>query len=139
MSLSENHVFLTVQYIYPIYIMASTRNKNSLGDYTLEQHKYAQVRNYNTYEHSAFGAAQQTNFPGDGLLPGRLAGSLLSNNHCDIESQLFGIGTTNLIIPKAPVDPEIKTLPSLSVIDRLPVLVPEPLVVEKGQRPYLAN
>ena len=119
--------------------MASTRNKNTLGDYKLEQRNNTEIREYNTYENSAYGAAQQTNFAGDGLLMGRIAAVQLSNNSCDIESQLFGIGSTNLVIPKEFVEPSIKSLQSLTIIDRLPVLVPEPLVVEKNQRPYPAH
>jgi len=50
---------------------------------------------------------------------------------------LKGIGSTNLVTPKAPVVPEFKTPKSLNFIDGLQVTMPEPLVIEKNQRPYL--
>jgi len=119
-----------------IHQMASTRNKNTPGDYSLEQRNNFLISEYKTNEGSSYGAPLETHFSGDGLLMGRIAPANLSNNSCDIESQLFGIGATNLVTPKAPVDPMIRQLNSLSIIHRLPVLVPEPLVVERNQRPY---
>lgn len=115
--------------------MASTRNKNTPGDYKLEQRNNIEINAYNTT--TEYGVPQQTNFAGNGLLPGRVASLQLSNNSCDIESQLFGIGSTNLVVPKQFIEPSIKQLPSLNMMDRLPILVPEPLVVERNQRPYL--
>lgn len=115
--------------------MASTRNKNTPGDYTLEQRNNTLISEYTTSEKS-YGAPLETMYSGDGLLMGRIAPTRLSDNSCDIESQLFGIGATNLVTPKSAVTPILTPLKSLSIIDRLPVLVPEPLVVEKNQRPY---
>ena len=116
--------------------MASTRNRNCQGDYVLEQAQNKGIANYSEYGHSAYGYPTDTMLPGDGLLQGRVAPTKLSGNSCDIESQLFGIGSTNLVKPREPVIPDIHPLLSLNVIDRLPVLVPEPLVVAKNQRPY---
>jgi len=48
--------------------MAGTRNKNTPGDYKLEQNNNTGIITYNTYKHSAYGAPQQTNFAGNGLL-----------------------------------------------------------------------
>jgi hypothetical protein len=119
--------------------MASTRNKNTLGDYELEQRNNVLIDSYSTYENSAYGHPMKTMFSGDGLIMGRIASEQLSTNSCDIESQLFGIGTTNLVKPKSRVSPEIKQLESLDIITRLPVFVPEPLVIEGNQRPYPLN
>jgi hypothetical protein len=63
----------------------------------------------------------------------------LSSNPFDIESQLFGIGTSNMVKPKPSVKPGIHDLHSLNVSDRLPTMIPEPLIVEKGQRPNVMN
>jgi hypothetical protein len=115
--------------------MASTRNKNTFGDYRLEQNINKTTAGYSTYV--SYGQPLQTHFPGNGLLAGRIVSENLSRNACDIESQLFGIGSTNLEIPRMPYVPEIKSLQSLNIIDKLPVMVPEPLAVEKNQRPYL--
>jgi len=35
----------------------------------------------------------------------------------------------------APIQPSLKELESLSIIDRIPVLLPEPLKIDKNQRP----
>jgi hypothetical protein len=113
--------------------MASTRNKNTIGDYKLEQQRYFSKCSYLTNEH--YGKQQQTMLPGDGLLSGKIAAENLSSNSCDIESKLWGIGSTNLVIPQPDVTAEVYRLKSLAVIDRLPLFVPEPLNIAKDQRP----
>jgi len=119
--------------------MASTRNKNSQGDYNAEQMINKSIDTYATYIQSANAEAYTNHFAGDGLLVGKNARSTLCNNYTDVESQLFGIGTTNLVEPKSKVYPEMKHMQSLCIIDRLPVLIPEPLIIDKNQRPYLNN
>jgi hypothetical protein len=115
--------------------MASTRNKNTLGDYQLEQRSLLQQAEYLTYIHGASGKTEKTMFSGDGLLSGRFASTELCNNATDVESYLYGIGTTNLVQPlKRPVA-ELKKLPSLNVIDRLPVYVAQSPTWDSTQRP----
>ena len=58
----------------------------------------------------------------------------LSKNASDIESALFGIGSTNLVKPKAPVVPKLNRMPHIAFFNRLPVFLPEPLVIENCQR-----
>jgi hypothetical protein len=115
--------------------MTSTSNKNTQGNYNHEQQMNNTIGTYLTYLHSA--QAYTNHLPGDGLLPGRVSRSQLCNNYCDVESQLFGIGSTNLVNPAPIVQPDLRNLSSLSVIDRLPVITPGPLVIEPNQRPYL--
>jgi hypothetical protein len=67
---------------------------------------------------------------------GRIASTNLSNNNVDIESQLYGIGSTNLVTPKENVRAEIKRLKSLNVIDRIPNYIPPHFVLERGNRPF---
>ena len=117
--------------------MSSTRNKNSPGDYKLEQTINTNISEYKTYVSST--VAAQTYFAGDGLLGGKTPRQALCENYCDVESALFGIGSTNLVNPKAPVKPDLNPVQSLNVIDRLPVFVPEPLVIETSQRPFYLN
>jgi hypothetical protein len=119
--------------------MSSTRNKNTPGDYLLEQRSNDAGCDYSTYVNSSYGKAASTHYAGDGLLPGRIAPTNLSYNACDIESQLFGIGSTNLVNPKGLVTPDFKTIKSLNMIDKLPVFVPEALVVDNSQRPRVMN
>ena len=51
------------------------------------------------------------------------------------ESALFGIGSTNLVNTKAPVVAKIYKLPDKKFFTRHKSFLPEPLVVEKFQRP----
>jgi hypothetical protein len=114
--------------------MASTRNKNTPGDYISEQRSITQHINYRTYH--SYGVPQTTYLPGDGLLQGRVAPHQLSHNSSDIESFLWGIGSTNLVNPLPPTNPEIKQLKSLAVMDKIPVIVPGDLQVQPNQRYY---
>jgi hypothetical protein len=115
--------------------MSSTRNKNTPGNYDLEQQYYKKQTEYKTYIHSQYGKPQQTHFPGNGLLQGRVAPTELSHNPCDLESFLYGIGTTNLVNPQAKPVAQIYEIESLNVMKKLPVILPEPLVIDGHQRP----
>jgi len=119
--------------------MSSTRDRNCPGDYALEQKQNTGICGYSTYTHSAYGNQNKTFFPGNGLLPGRVAPTNLAFNACDIESYLYGIGSSNLVNPSPPVRPDLKPLDSLSVMKKTPLIIPEPLVIAGGQRPYPLN
>lgn len=112
--------------------MASTRNINDPENYKLEQHSLMKGRNYMPFK--SYACPNETMFAGDGLIQGNIRNSQLSNNAVDVESFLYGINTSNLVNASAPVVPDIKQLKSLSIIDRIPVILPKPLVVEPGQR-----
>lgn len=120
--------------------MASTRNRNTPGDYAREQQSLALRRNYMSYDESSFyGTVQHTYFPGNGLIGMRTASSNLAANACDIESQLRGIGATNLVEPRAPIAPEIHPLKSLNIADRLPMIMPAPFAPQPNQRAMYLN
>ena len=114
--------------------MASTRNKNTPGDYKLETLQNSNMIDYHTNQ--SYGIPQNTYFSGDGLLHGRVASENLSSNSCDIESMLRGIGSTNLETPLPIIQPDITNMKSLSIIDRIPVYLPRDLVVDTNQRPH---
>jgi hypothetical protein len=116
--------------------MASTRNRNTRGDYALEQETFTLSRNYNNYLHAAQGRAYQASLPTIGINPSRMPRDTLSKNPIDIESSLFGINSTNLVTPQKPVKPQLKRIPTSVFFERLPVHMPKPLVVEHNQRPY---
>jgi hypothetical protein len=116
--------------------MSSTRSRNTKGDYRAEAHVFNNATDYLINKNYSYGQPISTFFPGEGLLQGRIASENLSSNNIDIETQLFGIGSTNLENPKTDESPQIKQLKSLSIINRLPIVIPEPLFLEKGQRPY---
>jgi hypothetical protein len=114
--------------------MASTRNKNTPGDYNLEQYSLERQRNYIHYEHSSYGKPVETMYAGNGLCHGRIAGWNLAQNPEDIESYLFGIGSTNLVSPKQDPTPQYKKLTQLNIADRLQFIMPAPLAVQPNQR-----
>jgi len=116
--------------------MASTRNRNTQGNYCLEQNSYKQFENYTLYPNSQYGQAHTTRLPGNGLLPGQVPWSKLSYNAADTESFLFGINSTNLVNPASCFTPEIIQLQDSNVYEKGSVFIPEPLVVEKNQRPF---
>jgi hypothetical protein len=116
--------------------MASTSNKNSKGNYVLEQNAYSLARKYNAYQNSAFGPAYKSAIPELGYMPSRMSCDEWSNNAIDIESQLRGIGSTNLVTPNKPVVPELKSLEFKPFFRYVPLIMPKPLVIENGQRPF---
>lgn len=116
--------------------MASTRNKNTSGDYCLQQRQFLNSFNYTLYPNSQYGSAYNTRMPGNGLLPGQIPWNKLSYNAPDTESFLFGINSTNLVNPAPCFVPEIAKIDSTNIFDKKPIFIPEPLVIEKKQRPY---
>ena len=82
------------------------------------------------------GRAYTDALPTLGYRPTYMSRESFSNNSVDIESALFGINSTNLVTPQAPVVPELKKLPECTFFDRLPLIMPTPLVIEKNQRPF---
>lgn len=116
--------------------MASTRNNNTPGNYCLQQKSYGEARHYLSYTNSANGVAYNTRLPGDGLLPGQIPWNKLSYNAADIESFLYGINSTNLVTPQPCFVPELAQLQSANIYEKSNTYIPEPLVVEKNQRPF---
>jgi hypothetical protein len=114
--------------------MASTRNKNTPGNYNLEQRNHTLSSSYKLYTNSSHGAAYTTQNPGNGLNPGQIPGNQLSHNTADIESFLFGINSTNLVNPSHTVKPELIRLSSTHLFDKPSTVMPVPLYLEKNQR-----
>lgn len=117
--------------------MASTRSKNTPGDYQLETRAYTKQSAYLAYE--PYGHADTTYFPGDGLIGAKISNVQLSKNYCDIESELRGIGTTNLVNAHVPTVAQINNLKSMTFMDRVPLIIPEPIVVNNNERPVVLN
>jgi hypothetical protein len=115
--------------------MASTRNRNTPGDYQYEQKLNNEISTYST--NVCYGAPSTVHLPGDGLLAGKVGYNDLACNGMDVESFLWGIGSTNLVQPQSEFKPKIKQLKSLHVFDRIPIIIPQPLVVEPNQRPSM--
>ena len=119
--------------------MSSTRSKNTIGNYNLEQRQYKETFWYSSYKNSQYGEAYTTNFAGNGLNPGNIPGNKLSNNSSEIESFLFGINSTNLVTPAPNLTPDIVEIESVNLYEKQTIFMPEPLYVQKYQRPNLLN
>ena len=118
--------------------MASTRNKKDRCNYKSEERGREDQRLYSMYKNQGNGQAFTNHYAGDGLLGGQMGPMVLSRNFVDIDSFLKGTGSTNLVTPMAPVQPQYKELGSLAIIDRIPLILPEPMKVDKNQRPLLS-
>lgn len=116
--------------------MASTRNNNSQGNYKLQQQAYGNSREYIRYENSYTGRAYNPAMPAIGYNPSKMPSDNFSHNPTEIENFLFGINSTNLVNPeKEKVKPALKSLPTFSYFDRITMQLPNPMVIEKRQRP----
>lgn len=116
--------------------MASTRNKNTCSNYCLEQRMTTQSLNYIEYRNGAAGAAYSPAIPCVGITPSQMPRDVFSKNSIDIESALFGINSTNLVETQKPVVPHLTKLPEVSFFGRMQLVMPDPLVIEKSQRPF---
>jgi hypothetical protein len=116
--------------------MASTRNKNTSGNYCLDQRQNTGIESWQLYKNGANGYAYDTRLPGNGLNPGQLPWDTLSNNAVDIETFLFGINSTNLVNPAPPLTPELKCLQQADAFKSTPIIMPIPQAIPKYQRPF---
>jgi len=116
--------------------MASTRNKNTGGNYKLEQRAFEMNFQHNTSQNSSYGCAHDPGLFDLGVNPSGMCPSNLSHNPIEIESALFGINSTNLVNPQPPTKPQFKKVKQQSYFDKTPMIMPEPMVVENNQRPF---
>tara|TARA_Y100000768_G_C23651604_1_gene528853 strand:+ start:59 stop:427 length:369 start_codon:yes stop_codon:yes gene_type:complete len=121
--------------------MASTRNKNTKGDYLQEQESNRQNFLYRTYEHSQYG--KPCNFLDVYKLPNNtsstraIAQESLSYNPIEIESYLKGISATNLEISQSKLNPRLKEFSSIKMHDNVSLLLPNQIKTDQKQRPLL--
>jgi hypothetical protein len=116
--------------------MTSTRNNNQCGDYNLQQKSYSLARQYTSYKYSQYGQAYKDAIPCVGITPSHMPRNTLSRNPVEIESALFGINSTNLVDPQPPTVPDLKSVPEIPFFDRIPLIMPNQLVIERNQRPF---
>jgi len=119
--------------------MSSTRLKNSPQMYEREQISYH--TNYNIIHSKDKIINNNTSLPclgvNMGFMPNGLNNNMLSNNGMDIESELFGIGTTNLVQPKPKVCGNMNELSYLKFFEIKPKSnhsIPESLVLDNDRR-----
>jgi hypothetical protein len=116
--------------------MTDTRKTNAPSDYCLEQEAYAQSRQHVFYPYGPFGHAYDIALPCVGITPSHMPRNTLSTNPVEIESALFGINSVNLVDPQPSVVPCLHTIPEVSYFERMKLRMPDPLVIERGQRPF---
>jgi hypothetical protein len=112
--------------------MASTRNKNTKEDYCLEKQQNRNFVQYQDYKYSR--QNYQPQLPGFGFTPTHVPGNDLSHNYVTIESQLRGIGANDLENPRSVQSPDYIHMTDWDLVKQEPILMPNPLVVEKNQR-----
>ncbi|MAR51035.1 MAG: hypothetical protein CML42_07905 [Rhodobacteraceae bacterium] len=116
--------------------MSSTHLKNCPGEYKKEQQAINHQKLQRTYKQQSI--PYNSNHPAYGInMPKMIGGyynNVLSNNPCDIESSLYGIGSTNLYEPQRPVKPSINKLNDIKFFEKHSKFVPEPLIMENDQR-----
>ncbi|NBO41098.1 MAG: hypothetical protein EBU92_06150 [Betaproteobacteria bacterium] len=102
----------------------------------MEQRIIAKSLKYSEFVNGASGAAYSPAIPCVGIMPSQMPREAFSRNSVDIESALFGINSTNLVETQQPVVPQLTTLPEVSFFGRMQLVMPDPLVIEKSQRPF---
>ena len=111
--------------------------KNSPGEYCLEQKAFCNQQQYLHYKNSR--VPQVNKLPGLGINAGNMSAgyydNVLSNNTANIESNLFGIKQIDLTKKQENFIPSLNKLDCLEFFKTPRVFVPEPLVIQKGQRP----
>ncbi len=116
--------------------MACTRAKNTSGNYCLEQRGIHHIIDYKLYDNSSYGHAAHPAMPDIGITPSHMPRNTLSTNPVEIETELFGIGSCNLVDPKKPVQPQLQHIPEVAFFTRVPLIQPKPFVPDINQRPF---
>jgi len=93
--------------------MASTRDINSKGNYQQEQKQLSHFRDNLAYYNSPNGHAYNTAFP-EHYRQGYIPADNFTHNSIDVESSLFGIGSSNLEETQKSVVPQFKQIPTVS-------------------------
>lgn len=115
--------------------MSSTRFVNSKGEYACEQRRNSNIVTNRLFEQRT--VAYDTRDSTFGVFDGHRPNYTLSKNATDIESQLYGIGSTNLVQPRTPAIPRFIRNPEITFFNRPNQFLPDPLVLEKCQRPVI--
>lgn len=115
--------------------MSSTRLVNSKGEYACEQRRNNSIVTNRLFEQRTI--AHDTRDSTFGVFDGHRPNYTLSKNATDIESQLYGIGSSNLVQSKTPAIPRFIRNSEISFFDRPKQFLPDPLVIENCQRPVI--
>lgn len=114
--------------------MASTRNLNMRDDYTAQQKRLELKREYDI---NPYGRPTQELLPTQMMNYGSMSRDALSTNAVDIETELFGIGSTNLVVEKSPVRPGLTRHGDIDFSKKNPLIMDEKHTQLTGQRPLM--
>lgn len=114
--------------------MASTRNLNMRDDYTAQQKRLELKREYDI---NPYGRPTQELLPTQMMNYGSMSRDALSTNAVDIETELFGIGSTNLVVEKSPVRPDLTRHGDIDFSKKNPLIMDEKHTQLTGQRPLM--
>jgi len=119
--------------------MSSTQNINTAGNYCLETEQRIRSAQYMMYRPSQYTSdfSVQSNNAGQNA---QIADSsqnweTVFKKSCNTESFLFGIGASNLEAPLPEFNHEPVRQPFAEIFDSGAILMPEPMAIEKSQRP----
>lgn len=115
--------------------MSSTRLRNLPGEYKLSKLQNTHICSNRLSPFRT--VANDTVLPELGFNASYLPNHVLSSNAIDIESDLFGVGSSNLEIKKTPVVPKTHRLPIQSFFERPDIIIPNEFVLEQNQRPII--
>lgn len=115
--------------------MSSTRLRNLPGEYKLNKLQNTTICSNRLSPFRT--VASHTVLPEIGFNASYLPKQLLSSNAVDIESDLFGVGSSNLEIEKKPVVARTYRLQTHSFFERPEVIIPNEFVLERNQRPII--
>jgi hypothetical protein len=113
--------------------MASTRNKNTRNNYAIELNKSIHTQEYLLL--GEYAQSSSTSCPGNGLGGAHLPRTQMSNNPIDIETFLFGIGSSDLTKDVPVLNAELKCLPTYDIFKKPTTVVPQNFVANVTQRP----
>lgn len=119
--------------------MSSTRNLNSRGNYCLEQHNRRVLNDRRFYFYGEQSRAFDPAYPELFYRQGYMPPDNFSYNPTDIESQLKGIGSNNLVDPKRDVNPEFKQLPTIPFFKTPRKIEPLQFFPLINQRPHICK
>ena len=132
------YIYYNLSYkISDIKYMASTRNKNTIIDYKLQQNINSGFQNYNLYENGASGKQVSLNMPGNGFGHSVMRGRQLAYNQIDLESFLRGTGTVDLATGHyLNITPDLKYISSINAYKKEPTLVTDMNISPSRDRPW---
>ena len=126
--------------IHVVY-MASTRNRNSDGEYKNWQAAQSTFSVRETHVTADMYSKNRAFLPGNSLIHGKVPGVCLAHNSVDIESSLRGIRANDMVNGAPNVTPNVKKQQFMDVASRtrIPLITPAPLTYEPNQRALYMN